>query len=156
MFRLADRRPPAAILNDMPKGEKIKMADLTIRPFLMFEGQAEAAMNFYVSLFPGAEVLGILRYGPSGPGVEGPVLKATFRIGSQSVICIDSSVKHNFSFTPAFSFFVDCDSEDEIDRLYSALLEGGTALMPIGNYGFSQKFGWVNDRYGVSWQLNLI
>jgi predicted 3-demethylubiquinone-9 3-methyltransferase (glyoxalase superfamily) len=156
MFRLADRRPPAVILNDMPKGEKIKMADLTIRPFLMFEGQAEAAMNFYVSLFPGAEVLGILRYGPSGPGVEGSVIKATFRIGSQSVICIDSSVKHNFSFTPAFSFFVDCDSEDEIDRLYSALLEGGTALMPIGNYGFSQKFGWVNDRYGVSWQLNLI
>jgi predicted 3-demethylubiquinone-9 3-methyltransferase (glyoxalase superfamily) len=131
------------------------MTSTKIQPFLMFEGKAEEAMNFYVSLFPGAEVLHIFRYGPNGPGVEGSVIKASFRIGSQTVMCTDSFVKHDFSFTPAFSLFVECASEQEIRRLYSALVEGGKALMPIGSYGFSRMFGWVNDRFGVSWQLNL-
>ncbi|MGA7226540.1 MAG: VOC family protein [Candidatus Acidiferrales bacterium] len=131
------------------------MSTTKIRPFLMFEGKAEEAMNFYVSLFPGAEVLDLVRYGPNGPGAAGSVVKATFRIGTETVMCTDSTVQHGFSFTSAFSFFVECDTEDEIDRLYAALVAGGTAPMPIGNYGFSRKFGWVNDRFGVSWQLNL-
>ncbi len=131
------------------------MADLTIRPFLMFEGKAEEAMNFYLSLFPNARILDIKRYGANQPGPEGSVMKASFSIGNQTVLCTDSFVKHAFSFTPAFSFFVDCVSEDEIDRLYNALSAGGAALMPLGAYGFSRKFGWVSDRYGVSWQLNL-
>jgi predicted 3-demethylubiquinone-9 3-methyltransferase (glyoxalase superfamily) len=131
------------------------MTGSNIQPFLMFEGKAEEAMNFYVSLFPGAEVLGIVRYGPNGPGAEGSVMKASFRIGSQTILCTDSIVKHDFSFTAAFSFFVECESNDEIRRLYDALVAGGTAPMPIASYGFSQMFAWVNDRYGVSWQLNL-
>jgi predicted 3-demethylubiquinone-9 3-methyltransferase (glyoxalase superfamily) len=131
------------------------MSEPKIRPFLMFEGKAEEAMNFYVSLFPGAEVLGIVRYGPSGPGIEGSVMSASFRIGNQTVLCTDSLVKHEFSFTAAFSFFVECESEDELRRLNSALLAGGTAPMPLGEYGFSRMFAWVNDRFGVSWQLNL-
>jgi predicted 3-demethylubiquinone-9 3-methyltransferase (glyoxalase superfamily) len=131
------------------------MSEAKIQPFLMFEGKAEEAMNFYVSLFAGAKVLGVLRYGPNGPGAEGSVMKASFRIGSQTVLCTDSFVKHDFSFTPAFSLFVECGSEDEIRRLYAALVAGGNAPMPIGAYGFSRMFGWVNDRYGVSWQLNL-
>jgi predicted 3-demethylubiquinone-9 3-methyltransferase (glyoxalase superfamily) len=138
----------------LPVGER-KMADTKIRPFLMFEGKAEEAMNFYVSLFPGAKVLDIGRYGPNGPGVESSVVKATFRIGSQDVMCIDSCVKHEFSFTAAFSFFVDCESEDELRRLHTALVTGGTEPMPLGEYGFSKMFAWVSDRYGVSWQLNL-
>jgi predicted 3-demethylubiquinone-9 3-methyltransferase (glyoxalase superfamily) len=64
-------------------------------------------------------------------------------------------VKHDFTFTPSFSLFVQCESDDEILRLASALLESGAALMPLGEYGFSRRFAWVNDRYGVSWQLNL-
>jgi predicted 3-demethylubiquinone-9 3-methyltransferase (glyoxalase superfamily) len=132
-----------------------EMTDTKIQPFLMFEGKAEEAMNFYVSLFPGARVLGIIRYGPDGPGGEGSVMKASFRIGSQTIMCTDSFVKHNFSFTPAFSLFVECESEVEIRRLYDELGAGGTALMPIASYGFSRMFGWVNDRFGVSWQLNL-
>lgn len=67
----------------------------------------------------------------------------------------DSWVKHAFSFTPAVSLFVECESESEIDRLNAALGEGGSSLMPIDNYGFSRRFAWVNDRFGVSWQLNL-
>jgi predicted 3-demethylubiquinone-9 3-methyltransferase (glyoxalase superfamily) len=70
-------------------------------------------------------------------------------------MCIDSPAQHAFSFTPSFSLFVECASEEELDRMFAALLEGGQALMPLGNYGFSRKFGWLNDRFGVSWQLNL-
>lgn len=131
------------------------MADTKIQPFLMFEGTAEEAMNFYVSLFLGAEVLGIVRYGANGPGPEGSVMKASFRIGTQIILCTDSFVQHDFKFTPAFSLFVECESEDEIRRVYDALIAGGTAPMAIASYGFSRMFAWVTDRYGVSWQLNL-
>jgi predicted 3-demethylubiquinone-9 3-methyltransferase (glyoxalase superfamily) len=126
-----------------------------VRPFLMFEGRAEEAMNFYVSLLPGGEIIDLVRYGPGQAGVEGSVMKATFSIGGQTVMCIDSPVKHGFTFTPAFSLFVDCDSEDEVRRLATTLSDGGGVLMPVGNYGFSRLFTWVSDRYGVSWQLNL-
>lgn len=131
------------------------MPHAKIRPFLMFQGKAEEAMNFYVSLFQGSEVLDLVRYGPNGPGASGSVMKAAFRIGAETIMCTDSAVRHEFSFTAAFSFFVECDSEDEINCLYAALVAGGTAPMPIGDYGFSRKFGWVNDRFGISWQLNL-
>jgi predicted 3-demethylubiquinone-9 3-methyltransferase (glyoxalase superfamily) len=126
-----------------------------VRPFLMFSGKAEEAMNFYVSLIPGSKIVDITRYGPGAAGPEGSVMKAAFSVGGQTVMCIDSPVKHDFTFTPAFSFFVDCDSEAELERLSAALSEGGATLMPLDDYGFSRKFTWVNDRYGVSWQLNL-
>jgi predicted 3-demethylubiquinone-9 3-methyltransferase (glyoxalase superfamily) len=126
-----------------------------VRPFLMFEGCAEEAMNLYVSLFPGGEILEVVRYGPEGPGAPGSIMKASFSVGGQTILCTDSWVKHDFTFTPASSLFVDCDSEDEIERLAAALADGGAVLMPLGEYGFSRRFAWVNDRYGVSWQLNL-
>jgi predicted 3-demethylubiquinone-9 3-methyltransferase (glyoxalase superfamily) len=126
-----------------------------ITTFLMFEGNAEEAMTFYLSLFDDAEVVGINRYGADGPGKEGTVQLATFTLAGQQYKCVDSPAHHEFSFTPAVSLFVNCVDEAEIDRLYAALGEQGTALMPLGSYGFSAKFGWVNDRFGVSWQLNL-
>lgn len=126
-----------------------------ITTFLMFEGRAEEAMTFYTSLFEDSEVVDISRYGADGPGPEGTVLHATFALAGQRFMCIDSHVKHEFGFTPAVSLFVQCESEAELDRLYGALAERGTELMPLGSYGFSPKFGWVNDRFGVSWQLNL-
>jgi predicted 3-demethylubiquinone-9 3-methyltransferase (glyoxalase superfamily) len=132
------------------------MANLVVRPFLMFEGKAEEAINFYVSLFPEAKVLEIVRYGVNQPGPEGTVKKASFSIGNQTVLCTDSFVKHGFSFTPSFSFFIDCASEEEVTRLCAALAAGGSTLMPLGEYGFSRKFAWVSDRFGVSWQLNLV
>ena len=128
----------------------------TIRPFLMFQdGQAEAAMTFYVSLFPDSEILDIDRYGSAGPGPDGSVIRARFRIGDLEVFCSDSFVKHAFDFTPSTSLFVDCGSESEIARQFAALAAGGAELMPIGDYGFSRRFAWINDRFGVSWQLNL-
>jgi predicted 3-demethylubiquinone-9 3-methyltransferase (glyoxalase superfamily) len=69
-------------------------------------------------------------------------------------MAMDSAHAHKFTFTPAISIFVECETEAELDTLYKVLSEGGEALMPLNNYGFSKKFGWVNDRYGVSWQLN--
>ena len=126
-----------------------------VRPFLMFEGNAEEAMTRYVSLFPDSEIIHVNRYGPEGPGPDGSVIMATFRIGSQTVLCSDSYVAHAFTFTPSFSFFVDFPSEADLRQVTEALLEGGTALMPLNSYGFSQLFAWVQDRFGVSWQLNL-
>jgi predicted 3-demethylubiquinone-9 3-methyltransferase (glyoxalase superfamily) len=73
-------------------------------------------------------------------------MKASFRIRNQTVMCTDSFVKHDFSFTPAFSLFVECDSDEEIRRLYTALMAGGNPPMAIGEYGFSRMFAWVNDR----------
>ncbi len=75
------------------------------------------------------------------------MLKALFRLGDQSVHCIDSHVRHAFDFTPAFSFFVDCESNAQIERLAEALSDGGKALMPLGDYGFSQRFAWLADRF---------
>jgi predicted 3-demethylubiquinone-9 3-methyltransferase (glyoxalase superfamily) len=121
----------------------------------MFEGEAEEAMNFYVSLFPGSEISDIVRYGPGEAGPEGSIVKAALTVGGQTVLCSDSFVEHDFTFTPAISFFVGCESEEEIRRLATALSEQRKTFMPLANYGFSRQFAWVSDRYGVSWQLNL-
>ncbi|SMD16429.1 VOC family protein [Kibdelosporangium aridum] len=131
------------------------MAEQKIHTFLMFEGKAEEAMSFYISLFDDAEIVSISRYGAEGPGKEGSVVQAIFTLAGQQYMCIDSPVSHAFTFTPAVSLFVNCADEAEIDRLYAALSEGGGVLMALGDHGFSKKFGWINDRFGVSWQLNL-
>ncbi|MCT1548944.1 VOC family protein [Brevibacterium casei] len=126
-----------------------------LSPFLMFEnGRAEEALNFYVDLF-GGEVVLIDRYGPENPAMDGRVRLATFAIAGTQVNIIDSPVPHGFRFTPALSLFYRATSQAELDRLWTGLLGGGGhALMPLGDYGFG-PFGWLNDRYGVSWQLNL-
>lgn len=127
----------------------------SVTPFLMFEGAAEEAMNFYVSVFPRCRIEEIRRYGPGSPGKEGSVMLARFAVGDQTLVCTDSVVKHGFTFTPSFSLFVECESDEELERLAAALSEGGRVLMPLDNYGFSKRFAWVDDRFGVSWQLNL-
>lgn len=126
-----------------------------VTPFLMFEGQAEEAINYYTSIFKDSEIICLAHYGAGEPGKENEVSQAVFSINGQEFLCMDSTIQHAFTFTPSISLFVECDSEDEIDQAYAKLLEGGKALMPIGNYGFSKKFGWVQDKFGVSWQLNL-
>ncbi|MCH6264492.1 VOC family protein [Neobacillus citreus] len=127
-----------------------------VTPFLMFqEGNAEEAMNFYTSIIEDSQITSIVRYGANAAGPEGTVMQATFTLKGQEFMCIDSFVKHQFSFTPSFSIFLTCNTEEELDFLYEKLHEGGQALMPLNNYGFSKKFGWVNDRFGVSWQINL-
>jgi len=70
-------------------------------------------------------------------------------------VAIDSLFSHEFTFTPAISLYVKCDTPEEIDELFSKLSEGGQVLMPLDKYPFSNKFGWLNDKFGVSWQLNF-
>ncbi len=126
-----------------------------VTTFLMFEGKAEQAMNFYTSLFENSKILSMTRYGPEGPGTEGSVMHATFSLLGQEFMCIDSYIKHGFTFTPSMSLYVNCSTGEEIDRVFGKLSEGGQVLMPLDRYPFSERFGWINDRYGVSWQLNL-
>ncbi len=134
---------------------KAQEIDTKITTFFMFNGQAEEAINFYISIFDDAEIKMLTRYGPDGPGKEGTVYLAIFTLEGKEYMAIDSAVKHDFAFNPAISLFVECGSEDELDRLFAALSKDGFTHMPLDNYGFSTKFGWCEDRFGVSWQLNL-
>ena len=125
-------------------------------PFMMFQGgQAEAALRFYEAHVPGSRIVSLTHWGPEGPGKEGTVLRATIEIAGQTVLAHDSAITHAFGFTPAISFQLECADEPEIDRLMAVLSEGGHVLMPLDNYGWSRKFGWLSDRFGVSWQVNL-
>ena len=126
-----------------------------VQPLLMFQGNAEEAMRFYVSLFPEARVVEIARFGKAAPGAEGHVSRATFTIGGQTIQCTDSTVHDAFGFTPAFSLHVQCTSKERMQVLVQRLAEGGKVYMPLGQYAFSKQFAWVADRFGVSWQLNM-
>ena len=123
--------------------------------FLMFTGCAEEAMNLYTSLFKQSEILHITRYGKNEAGEEGTVQHATFTLNKQEFMCIDSNAPHQFTFTPSMSLYVRCDTEAEIDAVFAKLSEGGQVLMALEQYPFSPKFGWLSDKFGVSWQLNL-
>jgi predicted 3-demethylubiquinone-9 3-methyltransferase (glyoxalase superfamily) len=127
----------------------------SITTFLMFSGRAEEAMRFYTSLFPNSQILQMNTYGPEGPGKEGSVIHAIFTLNGVPVMASDSPVQHAFSFTPSTSFFVQCTDANEFERAFAALSEEGMVLMPPNNYGFSTRFAWCNDRFGVSWQLNV-
>ncbi|KAA8647325.1 hypothetical protein EYZ11_007472 [Aspergillus tanneri] len=135
------------------------MSPIPVTPFLMFEGEAEAALTFYTQTIPNSSILSITRYGAGEPGPEGTVHLARANIGgSLEIKASDSYVKHCFGFTPSLSLFVtftDEHGEGAIDRVANTLQEGGRVLMPLGDYGFSRRFAWVTDRFGVSWQLNL-
>jgi predicted 3-demethylubiquinone-9 3-methyltransferase (glyoxalase superfamily) len=119
------------------------------------KNDAEHAMNFYVSLFDNSKIIDIHRWGPNGPGKEGTIMQATFDLNGRRFMCSDSPPVHNWDFSPAIAIYVECESEAEIEMLFTKLSENGAVAMPLDNYGFSQKFSWITDRYGVSWQLNL-
>ena len=121
----------------------------------MFDGRAEEAMRFYCEIFSNAKMIEMEKFGRGEMGAEGTILRAVISIKGQDIICIDSPVQHEFTFTPAVSLLVDCDNTDEIERLYLNLADGGKVLMPLDSYPFSQRYGWLTDRFGVSWQLNL-
>lgn len=113
----------------------------SITPFLWFDSQAEEAMEFYTSLFPDSKVLNVTRYGDAGPGVPGGVMTATFELMGREFMVLNGGP--HYSFTPAISLFVSCESQEEVDTLWDALLEGGRA----------DQCGWLQDRYGLSWQI---
>lgn len=130
------------------------MTASTVTPFLMFTGRAEEAMTFYTATFPGSSILSLERYGADGPGKEGTVYKSRMQIFGQELMFFDSPPVHAFTFTPSISFFVTCREDVDIDAVFHRLAEGGQIMMPIDAYPFSPRFGWVGDRFGVSWQLS--
>lgn len=132
-----------------------------ITTFLMFVGEqtgkAESAMNFYTLIFKQSEIIDIERYGANDEDnePEGLVKKARFTINGTEFMAMDSGLDHKFNFTPSISLYIECVSLQEIESVFEALVDGGSELVPLDSYGASQKFGWLNDKFGVFWQLNL-
>jgi predicted 3-demethylubiquinone-9 3-methyltransferase (glyoxalase superfamily) len=112
-----------------------------ITPFLWFDGKAEEAINFYVSVFKNAKVVKLTRYGETGPGPKGSVMSATFQLDGQEFFALNGGPQ--FSFTPAISFFVNCETQEEVDELWDKLSAGGK----------KERCGWLKDKYGLSWQI---
>ena len=128
----------------------------TVRPFLMFQdGVAQAALDLYFATFPDSRMVRVEHYAQDEPGPVGAIKVAVFTLCGREFMCSDSPIKHKFSFTPSSSTFVEFDSVAELERVFGVLSDSCEVLMPLDNYGFSQRFGWVNDRFGVSWQLNF-
>jgi predicted 3-demethylubiquinone-9 3-methyltransferase (glyoxalase superfamily) len=127
-----------------------------VTPFLMFTGQAEEALRFYEKAFYiNARIATIERYGAEGPGVAGTVKRAVLELGALEILVMDSPPVHAFGFTPSFSFMVDFDEAEELDLVAGTLAEGGTTLMPSDRYPFAERYTWLTDRFGVSWQLRV-
>ena len=128
-----------------------------IIPNLWFDTQAEEAATFYCGLFENSGISHITRYEQVGAQVsgmpEGSVLTVEFTLSGQEFIALNGGPV--FSFTPSISFYVNCETEGELMKLWEGLCRGGAVLMELGEYPFSEQFGWLQDKYGVSWQLNL-
>jgi predicted 3-demethylubiquinone-9 3-methyltransferase (glyoxalase superfamily) len=112
-----------------------------IIPFLWFDGDAEEAANFYVSIFKNSKILNIARYGEAGPGPKGSVMVATFQIEGQKFMALNGGP--HYTFSPAISFYVDCETQAEVDELWEKLTAGGSDV----------QCGWLRDKFGVSWQI---
>ncbi|PRX54592.1 putative 3-demethylubiquinone-9 3-methyltransferase (glyoxalase superfamily) [Flagellimonas meridianipacifica] len=134
---------------------RTSMENQMIRSLTFQDGNAENAMNFYVELFDNSKIITLNRWGDGAPVAEGKIMQATFELNGNLFMCSDSPPVHDWDFSPAVSNYIDCKDEEEMDRLFSKLSENGKVTMGLANYGFSQKFGWVIDQFGVSWQLNL-
>ena len=127
-----------------------------LRTFLTFQsGVATAALDLYRDVFEDFDLIDVEHYGPNEGGPEGTIKVARFRLADSDFSCADSPITHSWGFTPAVSLWIECTDEVEQQRIFDQLGEGGNVYMPLGNYGFSTRFGWVGDRFGVTWQLNL-
>lgn len=126
-----------------------------IRSLTFQDNNAEKAMNFYLEIFDNSKIINLRRWGKGGPVEKGRIMQATFELDGNLFMCSDSPPVHDWDFTPAVSQFIQCESESEMEILFSKLSQNGEVTMPLNDYGFSQKFGWVIDQFGVSWQLNL-
>ena len=112
-----------------------------ITPFLWFDGNAEEAANFYISIFKNSKMGKVSRYGDAGPGPKGSVMSVTFQIEGQEFFALNGGPQ--FKFTPAISFFVNCETQQEVDDLWEKLSAGGR----------TDRCGWLQDKFGLSWQI---
>jgi predicted 3-demethylubiquinone-9 3-methyltransferase (glyoxalase superfamily) len=112
-----------------------------ITPFLWFDGRAEEAMNFYTSIFKNSKVSNVVRFGEAGPGPKGSVMTASFQIEGQNFVALNGGPQ--FKFTPAVSFLVYCETQEEVDEYWDKLVAGGKP----------SQCGWLEDKFGLSWQI---
>jgi predicted 3-demethylubiquinone-9 3-methyltransferase (glyoxalase superfamily) len=112
-----------------------------ITPFLWFDGKAEEAMHFYVSVFKNSKIVTVTRSGEGGPGSKGTVMSGTFQLDGQEFHALNGGPR--FTFTPAISLFVNCETQQEVDELWEKLSEGGE----------KSRCGWLKDKFGLSWQV---
>lgn len=112
-----------------------------ITPCLWFDGKAEEAMDFYVSIFKDSKIVGITRYGEAGPGTRGTVMTANFQLEGQDFVALNGGPQYTFS--PAVSFVVTCETQDEVDEFWEKLSNGGE----------KRQCGWLVDKFGLSWQV---
>jgi predicted 3-demethylubiquinone-9 3-methyltransferase (glyoxalase superfamily) len=134
-----------------------------ITPFLWFDNQAEEAMNFYCSVFStetsgkNSKPVSVTRYDEAGSKAasrpKGSVMTANFQLYGQDFVGLNGGPE--FTLNPSISFIVNCETTSEVEQLWNKLIQGGKALMPLDKYPFSEKYGWLQDKYGVSWQLIL-
>ena len=129
----------------------------SVHTHLMFQnGRALEALRRYEEIFEGAFTIDELEtYDELAAGPTGQVQLAICTLLGQRITCIDSPVEHAFDMTPAISLFVECLDQEELERLFTALSDDGVVFMPLDDYGFSRRYGWVADEFGVPWQLNL-
>src|SRR5262249_6221141 len=112
-----------------------------ITPFLWFDKEAEEAANFYVSVFNNSKIVSVGRYGDAGPGPKGTAMSVTFELEGQRFFALNGGPR--YTFTPAISLFVNCETQDEVDALWDKLCDGGKP----------NRCGWLTDKYGLSWQI---
>lgn len=122
---------------------------------IMFQGDAQKAIDLYLSIFKDFTVGNVERYGEGEQVAAGAFKMAEVSFAGHDFIIFNSPPVHDFSFTPTMSIFVDFDTADELETAFARLSEAGQVMMPLGDYGFSKRYGWVADRFGLSWQLNL-
>lgn len=123
-----------------------------LRPFITLEGQAQLALDLYAEVFPDFALHALTHHAAPHDDL---IMTAMFEVKGQAMMISDSFISHQWSITPGISFFIDLEGESELNRLAAALAEGGLVHMPAGDYGFSTLFAWVQDRFGVNWQLNV-
>ena len=123
-----------------------------VRPFITVEKISQDVLDFYETVFPDFSLISLKHH--AEPHNE-LVMLATFSIDNQEIMISDSFVSHEWKITPGISFFMDADSEQQLQSLADKLSANGKVHMPAGNYGFSKLFAWVEDQFGINWQLNF-
>ncbi|HWH07416.1 MAG TPA: VOC family protein [Candidatus Paceibacterota bacterium] len=129
-----------------------------IIPHLWFNKEAEDAATFYTSVFNGGAIHSTVRYPEAGKEIHGmdagSVMTVEFEIEGYRFVALNGGP--HFTLNPAISFMVGCPTKEKVDELWEKLSEGGTALMPLDTYPFSERFGWIKDKFGVTWQISVV
>lgn len=123
-----------------------------MRPFITIEKKAKEALDLYESTFPSFKLISVQKHPEPN---ESLIMLAVFSIEDQEIMISDSLISHDWSITPGISFFLELESEEFLTRYADSLSKTGKVMMPAGNYGFSSMFTWVEDGFGVNWQLNV-